>query len=67
MSARLIPTDLFRRQATNPSLTRADTLRQAMLYLLDRGEKNDPHGGTTYTYAQPIFRAPFSLVGDGGR
>jgi CHAT domain-containing protein len=58
-SARLLTTDLFRRQADHPELGRAEALRQAELALLDGS-------GDGFSYAHPIFWAPFSLVGDGG-
>jgi CHAT domain-containing protein len=60
-SARLLTTELFRRQAENPALTRAEALRQSMLDLMT---KSGPGG---LSYAHPAFWAPFSLVGDGGR
>ena len=59
VSARLLTTDLFRRQAADPKLTRAEALRQSMLELLDRGRT------PAYAYAHPMFWAPFSLIGDG--
>ena len=58
-SAASLTTELFRRQAQNPGLTRAEALRQAMLSLIDKG------GNADFSYAHPIFWAPFSLVGDG--
>jgi CHAT domain-containing protein len=60
VSARSLTTDLFKRQGDNPSLSRAEALRQAELALID-GE-----GGAGFSYAHPIFWAPFSLIGDGG-
>ena len=60
-SARLLTTELFKRQAVNPQLTRAEALRQSMLDLMG---KKAPGG---FSYAHPAFWAPFSLVGDGGR
>ena len=65
VSARLLTTDLFRRQAADPKLTRADALRQAMLNLLDRETATDRSGKPLFSYAHPMFWAPFSLVGDG--
>lgn len=59
-SAATLTTELFRRQAQNPALSRAEALRQAMLNLIDQG------GNADFSYAHPIFWAPFSLVGDGG-
>ena len=66
VSARLITTDLFRRQSEDPSLTRGQALRQTLLNLIDRGEAKDAPGRARFTYAHPMFWAPFSLVGDAG-
>jgi CHAT domain-containing protein len=51
--------DLLRRQAADPKLTRAEALRQAMMALLDgRGFTDD--GGNT------LFWAPYLIIEDGG-
>jgi CHAT domain-containing protein len=66
-SARALTTDLFRRQAADASLTRAEALRQAELALIDGPGYLDPETkAAAFSYAHPIFWAPFSLVGDGG-
>jgi len=65
-SARLLTTDIFRRQLENSNLTRAQALRSAMLTLMDGPGYVDGGGRTVYSYAHPIFWAPFTLVGDGG-
>ena len=66
-SAKALTTDLFRRQATNAGLSRAEALRRAMLSLIDDGGATDPESGRmVFSYAHPIFWAPFSLIGDGG-
>ena len=65
-SARALTTDLFARQAKDTSLGRADALRQTILRLIDSGEYADSQGRTVFSYAHPLFWAPFSLVGDGG-
>jgi CHAT domain-containing protein len=66
-SARTLTTDLFRRQAANPALGRAEALRQAELALIDGAGLVDPATQKTqFSYAHPIFWAPFALVGDGG-
>lgn len=65
-SARLLTTDLFRRQAADPTLSRAQALRQTMLALMDGTGPLDRAGKEQFTYAHPTFWAPFSLVGDGG-
>ena len=66
-SAKTLTTDLFRRQAEDPNLTRAEALRQSMLKLVDGPGYVAPESGkTVFSYAHPIFWAPFSLIGDGG-
>ena len=66
-SARKLTTTLFRNQAGDPTLTRAEALRRAMIALIDGPGPSDPATGrTAFSYAHPIFWAPFSLVGDGG-
>jgi CHAT domain-containing protein len=66
-SARALTTELFRRQAVNPSLSRAQALQQTLNALIDRGGYVDAQTKqTVFSYAHPIFWAPFSLVGDGG-
>ncbi len=65
-SARALTTDIFRRQAEAPDLNRAEALRQAMMALIDGPGFVDQGGRTVFSYAHPIFWAPFSLVGDGG-
>jgi CHAT domain-containing protein/tetratricopeptide (TPR) repeat protein len=66
-SARALTTDLFRRQAADPRLTRAKTLQQTMNAMIDDGVMKDPATErVVVSYAHPIFWAPFTLVGDGG-
>ncbi len=65
ISARLLTTDLFRRQAADSKLTRAEALRQTMLQLLDHEVARDGAGKPLFSYAHPMFWAPFSLIGDG--
>jgi CHAT domain-containing protein len=67
ISARLLTTDVFKRSAENPALTRADALRQTMLWLMDSAGQRDAAGRMEFTYAHPMFWAPFALIGDGGR
>lgn len=64
-SARDLVTDLFRRQSADAKLGRAEALRQAMVALLD-GPGYQEDGKTLFSYAHPIFWAPYSLMGDGG-
>ena len=66
-SAKVLSSDLFKRQADDPKLTRAEALRLAMVGLIDGpGHVDGATGKTVFSYAHPIFWAPFSLVGDGG-
>lgn len=59
VSARLLVTGLFDRQAKDATLTRAQALRQSMLALMAQNSG-------TFAYAHPLFWAPYALVGDGG-
>ncbi len=65
-AAKSLTTDMFRRQATDPDLTRAKALRRAMLGLIDQGGFKDAAGEMLFSYAHPLFWAPFSIIGDGG-
>lgn len=58
-SARLLTTDTFRRQLAQPGMSRAVALQQAALGLMQKS------AGKEYSYAHPMFWAPFVLVGDG--
>ncbi len=64
-SARELVTDIFRRQAADPALDRAEALRRAMMGVMD-GPGHVDGGKTLFTYAHPLFWAPYSIVGDGG-
>jgi CHAT domain-containing protein len=66
-SARELVTDLFRRQAGDPQITRGEALRQAMLALIDGDGFKDEKGRTLFSYAHPLFWAPYSIIGDGGQ
>jgi CHAT domain-containing protein len=65
-SARELITDLFKRQADDPKLTRGVALQQAMMALVDGPGYTGADGKTEFTYAHPLFWAPYSVVGDGG-
>jgi len=65
-SARELVTDLFKRQADDPKLTRGEALRQAMMALAD-GAGYVADGKTEFAYAHPLFWAPYTIIGDGGR
>ena len=65
-SARELVADLFKRQADDPKLTRGEALRQAMMALADGPGYVGADGKTEFTYAHPLFWAPYSIIGDGG-
>ena len=66
-SAKDLVTDLFKRQAEDPKLTRGEALRQAMMALMDGKGFTDASGNTEFAYAHPLFWAPYTIIGDGGR
>jgi len=65
-SAKTLTTELFRRQAADPQLTRAEALKETMLEMIDRQGFQDAEGRLVFSYAHPIFWAPFTVIGDGG-
>jgi CHAT domain-containing protein len=65
-SARDLVSDLFRRQANDPKLTRAEALRQAMVGMMDGPGFPSQDGKVLFIYAHPLFWAPYSVIGDGG-
>jgi CHAT domain-containing protein len=66
-SARALTTELFRRQQADPRLSRAAALQQTMTWLIDSQVFVDPRSQrAVFSYAHPIFWAPFALVGDSG-
>jgi CHAT domain-containing protein len=65
-SARELITDIFKHQADNPKLTRGEALQEAMMALMDGPGYIGADGKTEFTYAHPLFWAPYSVVGDGG-
>lgn len=65
-SARELMTDMFKRQADDPGLARAEAERQAMMALADGAGYVTAEGKTEFAYAHPLFWAPYSIIGDGG-
>ena len=66
-SAKDLVTDLFKRQADDAKLTRGEALRQAMMALMDGKGLTNASGNTEFAYAHPLFWAPYTIIGDGGR
>jgi CHAT domain-containing protein len=64
-SARKLVTELFQRQG--PCIDEAgEALRQASMALVDGPGFKGDDGKTLFTYAHPLFWAPYSIIGDGG-
>ncbi len=61
VSARLLVTETFEQQARHPDMGRAQALRASMLALM--GQK----ASEGFSYAHPLFWAPYALFGDGGQ
>ncbi len=59
-SARMLTTEAFRRQATDRTLSRSRALQQSSLSLMTKTAEGN------FSYAHPMFWAPYVLVGDGG-
>ena len=59
-------TTLFSKQANDNTINRAEALRQARIELINNRTFKTPDGKEAYSYAHPIFWAPFTIVGDGG-
>jgi CHAT domain-containing protein len=65
-SARELISDVFRRQSADQNLSRSEALREAMMALLDGSGYTDDNGKMLFSYAHPLFWAPYSIIGDGG-
>jgi CHAT domain-containing protein len=61
----LLMTTLFNLQAENIDLPRTEALRRTRLNIINEGTA-DIQGKEAFSYAHPIFWAPFTIVGDGG-
>jgi CHAT domain-containing protein len=66
-SARELVTDLFKRQAADAKLARGEALRQAMMAMVDGQGYTDTAGKAEFAYAHPLFWAPYTIIGDGGK
>ena len=67
VSAKLLVAGIFERYARDAKLSRAEALRQSMLALINEGEIDPATRQLRYSYAHPLFWAPYATVGDGGR
>ena len=63
-ASRLLMTDLFKRQQSKPGQNKAEYLQASMVNMINQDASADASGKTKYTYAHPLFWAPFVVVGD---
>ena len=67
LASRVMMADLFKRYAAGAPTAKADSLKAAMVALIDSPGFIAPDTGKpAYAYAHPMFWAPFVLVGDKG-
>ena len=59
VSARLLTTDAFRRQSESSSISRSRAMQESSLDLMKKTTSG-------FSYAHPLFWAPYVVVGDGG-
>jgi CHAT domain-containing protein len=65
LAARVLMTDTFQRYVAKPAQAKAESLRQAMIAMIDSpGFIDAATGKPAFSYAHPLFWAPFVLVGD---
>ncbi|MCC6657318.1 MAG: CHAT domain-containing protein [Rhodocyclaceae bacterium] len=60
VSAKELVKGIFSRYSGAAGLSRAESLRRAMLAMIDET------AAPTHTYAHPMFWAPYAVIGDGG-
>jgi CHAT domain-containing protein len=59
VSARLLTTTTFKREAANPGITRAEALRQAMLSLIDGRDRSGDTAGKLFLRASEFLGTIF--------
>ncbi len=57
-------TNLFKNYEANNNRKRANALQSARRHLVEEAVFSDKNGDPTFSYAHPLFWAPFGLVGD---
>ena len=66
LSTMELTSQLFTELAETPTLSRSEALRRARTHLIKNSGERDQRGELIFSYAHPIFWAPFTVVGDGG-
>lgn len=66
-SAKSLTTGLFERYAANPDIGSGKALQDTIRTMIQGDVRTHPTSGTPlFSYAHPVFWAPFTFVGDGG-
>jgi CHAT domain-containing protein len=65
-AARILMTDMFKRQQLKQGQNKAEYLQASMVSMIDTlgSSLQDAKGKSRYSYAHPLFWAPFVVVGD---
>ena len=63
-AARMLMTDMFKRQQQKQGQNKAEYLQASMVSMIDSMSAQDAKGKSKYAYAHPLFWAPFVVVGD---
>ena len=63
-AARMLMTDMFKRQQQKQGQNKAEYLQASMVNMIDSLSSQDAKGKSRYAYAHPLFWAPFVVVGD---
>lgn len=63
-ASRILMTDMFKRQQEKVGLNKAEYLRASILAMIGTAGAQDAKGKMKYSYAHPLFWAPFVVVGD---
>lgn len=65
-AARMLMTDMFKRQQQKQGQNKAEYLQASMVNMIDHlgSSSKDAKGKSRYSYAHPLFWAPFVVVGD---
>ncbi len=64
-SAQELVSDVFLRIQADPRLDRGEALRLASMRLVDEGGPKNSEGKLSYSYAHPLFWAPYTILGEG--
>ena len=65
-SAKVLTKKLFAIQSDNADQDRVEALRQAMIETISKGVARGSQGKIAFSYAHPLFWAPYTLVGESG-